>query len=140
MIDLSVSGGFTAPQRQVLREYLVKEWKTMSADNRKELLTDLERWSEAAGQGSASGEADNCIGALRPKVMAQLGTTQDRQLSRWLLEVVNKDREQHARNLALEKLRHQGVVQALDAMPTSISAYWKYNPKSGKYDIWVPRR
>jgi hypothetical protein len=27
MLDLSVSGGLTAPQRQVLQEYLVKDWK-----------------------------------------------------------------------------------------------------------------
>jgi hypothetical protein len=31
-------------------------------------------------------------------------------------------------------------MQALDGMPTSRSAYWKYNPKTGNYDVWVPRR
>jgi hypothetical protein len=138
MLDLSASGGFSPAQRQVLQDYLVKGWKTMKADDRSELLIDLQRWADAAGQGI--GEASKCIAALRPKLLAQLRTTPDDPRSQWLLEVCSQERQFHERNLALERLRHEGVRQGLDAMPFYRGGHWEFNPKTRKYDRWVPNR
>jgi hypothetical protein len=138
MIDLSSSGGFTPLQRQVLQDYLVKDWKKMSGDDRKELLTDLERWTEAAGRGSA--EANKAVPALRPKVLAQLRSDRGSPRAEWLLEVCHQERESHERKLAMEKLRHEGVKQALDAMPFYKGGHWEKDAVTGKYIRWVPNR
>jgi hypothetical protein len=139
MVDLSVSGGFTAPQRQVLQDYLVKDWKKMSGEERAEVLGDLKRWSDAAAGGVA--EVNKFLGAQRPKVMAQLGTAQDSQRSRWLLEVVSLERKQHERNMARLKLERELDQISIDHMPTGkMSGYWQYNPYTRRYDRWVPGR
>jgi hypothetical protein len=135
MIDLSLSGGFTEPQRQVLQEYLVKDWKRMSADDRKELLGDVKRWADAAGQGTD--EANMCLKALRPKVAAQLRTApRDDQRSAWLMEVFEKERTLLKRQLA----KNQAYLDALPDGRDNRPGRWEYNPNSGKYDRWVPNR
>jgi hypothetical protein len=91
MLDLSTSGGLTAQQRQVLQDYLVKDWKKMTADQRDELLADLKRWADAAG--TSIEEAKKCIGALRPKLLAQLSTARDDGRSQWLLEIAQQERK-----------------------------------------------
>jgi hypothetical protein len=138
MIDLSASGGFTPLQRRTLQHYVVKDWKKMSDDDRKELLTDLERWTEAAGLGSA--EANKAVPALRPKVLAQLLSERGSPRADWLLEVCHQERELHERKLAMEKLRHEGVKQALDAMPFYKGGHWEKDAPTGKYIRWVPNR
>jgi hypothetical protein len=136
MIDLSVSGGFTPMQRRVFQEYLVKDWKKMSPDDREELLTDLERWTEAAGQGRA--EAYKAVSALKPKVLAQLRGDGGSRRAEWLLEVCHRERELHERNMAMENLRHEGVRQALDAMPVYKGGHWEIDAHTGKRIRWVP--
>jgi hypothetical protein len=138
MIDLSLSGGFTPLQRRVFQDYLVKDWKKMSADDRKELLADVDRWTEAAGQGSA--EANKAVPALRPKVLAQLRSDRGSPRGEWLLEVCHQEHELHERNIAMEKLRHEGVQQALDAMPFYKGGHWEKDALTGKYIRWVPNR
>jgi hypothetical protein len=138
MIDLSLSGGFTPLQRRVFQDYLVKDWKKMSADDRKELLADVDRWTEAAGQGSA--EANKAVPALRPKVLAQLRSDRGSQRGEWLLEVCHQEHELHERNIAMEKLRHEGVQRGLDAMPFYKGGHWEKDALTGKYIRWVPNR
>jgi hypothetical protein len=139
MVDLSVSGGFTAPQRKMLQDYLVKDWKKMSGEDRAELLGDLKRWSGAAGGGVA--EVNKFLGTQRPRMMTHLGTTQDGERSRWLLEVVNLDRRDHERNMARLKLERELDQISIDHMVTGkMSGYWQYNPRTNRYDRWVPGR
>jgi hypothetical protein len=141
MIDLSLGGGFAEPQRQVLQDYLVKDWKKMSADDRKELLGDVKRWADAAGQGTD--EANKCINALRPKLLAQLRTARDDPRSVWLLEVFDQARALYQQKLAELKRQYDKTQLAIDAMPDGKDhspGRWEYNPNSGKYDRWVPNR
>jgi hypothetical protein len=141
MIDLSLGGGFTAPQREVLQDYLVKDWKKMSADDRKELLGDVKRWADAAARGTD--DANKCLKALRPKVLAQLRTSHNEPRSVWLLEVFDQARALYQRRLAELKRQYDKDQLALDAMPDGKDhspGRWEYNPNSGKYDRWVPNR
>jgi hypothetical protein len=141
MIDLSLSGGFTTPQRQVLQDYLVKDWKKMSTDDRQELLGDVKRWEDAAAEGTA--QANKCLNALRPKVVAQLRTARDDPRSVWLLEVFDEARALYQRRLAELKRQYSKAQAAIDAMPDGRDhspGRWVYNPGSGKYDRWVPNR
>jgi hypothetical protein len=141
MIDLSLSGGFTAPQREVLQDYLVKDWKKMSADDRKELLKDVKRWADAAAGGTD--EANKWLNALRPKLVAELRTARDNPRSVWLLEVFDQARALYQQELAELKRQHEKNQAAIDAIPDGKDhspGRWVYNPNTGKYDRWVPNR
>jgi hypothetical protein len=138
MLGLALGGGFTAAQREVLQEYLVKGWKTMGGDGRNALLADLERWSEAAARGSAA--ANECIGALRPKLVASIYTDKDRPLYRWLLGVLERERQ-----LVERKKKDQEYAAELrrivEEMRQNIGpppGHWAYNPATRRYDRWVP--
>jgi hypothetical protein len=85
MVDLSMSGGFSAAQRQVLQQYLVKKWKDMSAEDRADLLADMKEWYDAAAAGADAQR--NCISAMRPKLLAQYRVALDDPLSQWLLQI-----------------------------------------------------
>jgi hypothetical protein len=135
MVDLSVSGGFSAQEREILQNYLVKGWPKMSAAARKDLLADLKRWSDEAGRGGAA--ADECIRAMQPKVLAELRVARDDPLSQWLLAVRDRETELHKRNLARIKMEHEATMRTIDAMPTGRSGYWKYNSFNQRYE-WVP--
>jgi hypothetical protein len=141
MLDLSLGGGFTAPQRQVLQDHLVKDWKEMPAGDRGELLGDVKRWAAAAAGGAD--KANQCINALRPKVLTQLRTTSTGPRSAWLLEVFDQARALHRRTIAQLKRQHDKKASAIDAMPDGKDhgpGRWEYNPNTRKYDRWVPNR
>jgi hypothetical protein len=135
MVDLSVSGGFSAQEREILQGYLVKGWKKMSAEARKDLLADLKRWSDEAGRGGAA--ADECIRAMQPRLLAELRVARDDPLSQWLLAVRDREVELHKRNLARIKMEHEATMRTIDAMPTGKHGYWKYNSSTQRYE-WVP--
>jgi hypothetical protein len=134
MVDLSLSGGFNTQEREMLQAYLVKDWKKMTAEARKDLLADLKRWYEEAARGAAA--ADECIKAMRPKLLAELRVAREDTLSQWLLAVRDRETEQHKQNIALIQMKHEGVMAALAAMP---AGYWKYNSIRERYE-WVPIR
>jgi hypothetical protein len=134
MIDLSVSGGFSIQEREILQDFLVKGWKKRTADARKDLLADLKRWSEEAGRGTAA--ADKCISAMRPRLLAELRVARDDPLSLWLLEVRNRETELHQQNLALEKRRDEMALDSIRAIPTGPTGHWEYNSRIRSYE-WV---
>jgi hypothetical protein len=131
MLDLSISGGLTAPQRQVLQDYLVKDWKKMGADGRKELLADLKRWADAVAAGNA--EANKSIRALRPKLLAQLRTARDDPRSVWLLEVFDTER-----GLVKQREEMQRIVDEVRQYIGS-PGHWEYNGNTRRHE-WVPDR
>jgi hypothetical protein len=134
LLDLSLSGGFTAAQRQTLQDYLVKDWKKMSAGDRKELVADLKRWSEAA-PGSAA-KVNDAIGTLRPKLLAQLQTARDDQRSRWLLELAIQERKKFELLMDIERKKHATMMfMAGNIAP---SGDWRFNAASGKLE-WLPK-
>ncbi len=132
MLDLSVSGGLTVPQRQVLQEYLVKDWKKINATVSEEMLADLKRWADAAGQGV--GEAGKQVGALRPKLLAQLETADDAR-SKWLLEIAAQERKKEELLSEAERQRHEAMMKLIDNLRPSGS--WRYNPVTGRHE-WRP--
>ena len=70
--------------------------------------------------------------------MAQLRGDGGSPRAEWLLEVCHQERELHERNMAMEKLRHEGVRQALDVMPFHKGGHWEKDALTGKYIRWVP--
>jgi hypothetical protein len=131
MVDLSMSGGFSAAQRQILQQYLVKGWKKMSPDDRAGMLADMKQWYDAAAAG-ADAQRD-CIRALRPKLLAQFQIARDDPLSQWLLGV----REGEVKKA---KAQAQSQQMQFDAMRNIIrhkeGGYWRTNP-NGQTE-WVP--
>jgi hypothetical protein len=138
ILDTSMSGGFTIAQREVLQDYLVKDWKTMSADERTDLLADVKRWFDAAAKGNAA--AKQCIRAIRPKLLAELYTGRDRPRYRWLLEVLAQDRqlvERHKKDME----RVAEMQKIVDEMRHNIGphGHWEYDGNTRRHR-WVPDR
>jgi hypothetical protein len=133
VLDLSVSGGFTPAQRQVLQDYLVKDWKTMDATVKDEMFTDMTRWSEAARNGVAV--AVEHIGAVRPKLLGQLSIARDDARSKWLLEVTAQERKLAEQQSEAERKRHEATMKLLDNLRPSGS--WRFNGVTGRLE-WVP--
>jgi hypothetical protein len=132
LLGLSVSGGFNAGQRQ----YLVKDWKRMSAEEVKDMVSDLKDWSDAVAEGAAA--ANKSIGVLRPRLLARLQTTENRESSRWLLEIVAQERKKNAALSAAEQKRHEAVMRLLGNLRGS-GGSWRYDALKNRYD-WVPGR
>jgi hypothetical protein len=137
MLDLSISGGFTAEQRKVLQDHLAKGWKKMTGKDRKELLADLDTWFKAAAPAKPA-DAQAAINTLRPKLLARLSAARDDPLSRWLLELVTRERKKYE---LLSQLQRQ-VFQTQMQMARNIGpgGSWQYNAATGSYDRWVPDR
>jgi hypothetical protein len=125
MFDLSISGGLTASQRQVLQDYLIKDWKKMNADDRNELLADLKRWSDAAAGGAA--ELNECRSALGPKLMAQLHSAPTDPRSLYLLGVFDRNRA-----LYQEKLEQLKRLERLIASQSGSSEDRLYQERLDK--------
>jgi hypothetical protein len=135
MLDMSIGGGFTTPQRQVLQDYLVKDWKKLSADDRKELLGDINRWEDAAAMGAD--EANKCIGALRPKLLAQLRTAREDARSQWLLVVFDGERE--LLQARLQVIKQVGELKRDIARAMEPKGHWEFNLNTRRHD-WVADR
>jgi hypothetical protein len=136
MLDLSISGGFTPEQRKTLQEYLVKGWKAMPADHRKETLADLEAWSKATAPGKPA-EANGTIGTLRPKVLARLTVSRDDAMSQWLLELVSLERKKYELLSSVQRQIHETRMKIIGNMAPS--GGWRFNGARGQYE-WVPNR
>jgi hypothetical protein len=134
LVDLSVSGGFTPDERQILHDYLLKGWRKRDTTSKQELLADLGRWAEAAGQGA--GKAEKFIRAVRPKLLAQLRTAREDALSQWLLAVHQRETELHQQNMAYLKRRHEMNIATIKALPEGPTGRWEPNPRTGRLE-WV---
>jgi hypothetical protein len=138
MLDTSMSGGFTRAQREVLQEYLVKDWKSMSPDECRDLFADVERWFNAAAQGSAA--ANKCIGAIRPKLLTELYTRRDKPRHRWLIEVLDQERQLVERSKKqMDYVAEQQKI--FDEMLRTIGphGHWVYDGNARR-NVWVPDR
>jgi hypothetical protein len=133
VLDLSVSGGFTTAQRQGLQDYLVKDWKKMDATVKDEMFADMKRLSDAAKKGSA--DAVEQLGALRPKLLAQLSLARDDARSKWLLEVAAQERKLFELQSEAERKRHEAMMSVIGNLRPSGS--WRYNGVTGRLE-WVP--
>jgi hypothetical protein len=133
MLDMAVSGGLTTPQRQVLQDYLVKDWKNMTAEEREELLADLKRWENAAGESVE--QAKKSIAALRPKLLARLQTTDNRESSKWLLEIVAQERKKEEQLSENQRM----YFEAAQFIIRQGVGSWQYNQTSRRYE-WNPNR
>jgi hypothetical protein len=109
VLDLSTSGGFSGRERQVLQDYLVKEWKTMTGAERKAQLAVVKEWFDRAGEGASGNAVLEVIRAMRTKGVIRL-QGDSRQSSKWLLEVLAQERKKEAQQsesqpMALEPMR-----------------------------------
>jgi hypothetical protein len=136
ILDLSISGGFSAEQRKVLQDYFVADWKKMRAEERQELLSDIQRWSDATS-GAIAAEVNKAIPVLRLKLLARLRTAGD-QHSQWLLAVAAQERMKFE---MMSQIQRQ-VYQTRLGMAHNIGpgGTWEYNAATGSYDRWVPDR
>jgi hypothetical protein len=136
MLDLSLSGGFTAEERKVLRDHLVQDWKKMRAGDRDALLADLKTWSEAAAGGVVA-EANQAIAVLRPRLLARLSAARDAR-SRWLLGLVKRERQKFELMSQIQRKVYE--TQMIIARNIGPGGTWEYNSATGRYDRWVPDR
>jgi hypothetical protein len=134
MLDLSLSDGFTAPQRQTLQDYLVTDWKKMDAAAKEGFLADLKHWSQAAGRGAA--EAGKYITAERPKLLARLSLAGDNPRSRWLLDLMTQERKRFELLTYIEQQKHATMMAIIGNIVPS-SGHWEFNAAKGRYD-WLP--
>jgi hypothetical protein len=134
-IDLSISGGLSASQRDVLKEYLVKDWPKMGREERKAFQATLDRWVEATQASKA--KRQELHGALQPKLMAELRTSRNAR-NVWLLEIHDKDRAELKRRMEIQQMFHETRMRIIDSIAPS--GRYEYNPATRRYDRWVPNR
>jgi hypothetical protein len=134
MLDLSVSGGFTEEQRRTLQDYLVKDWKQMTAEDRDALLGDLKTWSDATAGGSPA-EANKVLPSLRAKVLARLNATRDEPGSRWSLGLVKQERQKFEVLSDIQRQLYETQMKIAHNIEPQGS--WHYNGLTGDYE-WVP--
>jgi hypothetical protein len=99
------------------------------------MLADVQRWEDAAG--SSVDEAKKGIGALRPKLLARLQTTDNRESSKWLLEIATQERkkaEQMAKDQQMMFDAMRFIIRHMDG-----GGYWRYNSSTRRSE-WVPGR
>jgi hypothetical protein len=133
VLDFSTSGGLTAAQRKVLKDYLVKDWKKMDRDA---FLATVKEWVEVAAQKPEVWR--KWTEAERPKLLAQLYTARDDERSRWLLETFTLERKKLDLMNEAERKRHEAMMQLIDNLKGSGGSY-RFNPVKGQYE-WVPGR
>jgi hypothetical protein len=133
MLDLR-GDGFSKPQRQVLQDSLVKEWKTMTPEEREEQLTEMQRWFDAAGEGARGDEAVKVINALRPKCLVWLEADK-RESSKWLLKILADVREKEARQAKDQQMMFDAERFLIRQM--NGDGHWEY--PNGR-PRWVPGR
>jgi hypothetical protein len=136
ILQLSLSGGLTRAQRQLLQEYLVKDWKTMGASGRDEFLANIKKWAEVAPQGAKGW--NRWRETLQPKLLAQLRSERDNPRSQFLLQLYAKEQQLLQSALQAERARHQITMNAMNAMGASAGpppGYVEaYNQGTGRYE------
>jgi len=135
VLGLSLSG-LSQPKRQILRDYVVKDWKAMDRAARQEFLDTLIKWGEIAQQPPA--ERGQLRSAVQPKMLAQLRSARDNERSQWLLGLY--DNEQRAYQIMSDTLRQQHEVTMRILGNLAPSGRYEYNPLTGRYDRYVPNR
>jgi hypothetical protein len=105
----------------------------MDATVKEEMLADLKRGADAAGQGV--GAAGKQVGALRPKLLAQLEIAPDDARSKWLLDIAAQERQKEELLREAERQRHEAMMQRIDNLRPSGS--WRSNPVTGRQE-WRP--
>jgi hypothetical protein len=129
MIDMSFSGGFSLAQRAVLQAYLVKEWKNMTDDEKKDFFADVKEWFDAAGKGTRRDEAMKLINAMRAKSLVRLrGDT--RESSKWLLETLAQERKMEANLTELQRIQ----FEAMRFIIRSSGSSWEFNQTTRRYE------
>jgi hypothetical protein len=139
MLDLSVSGGFSTAQREVLKDFLVKDWKKMDLAARQDFCAELDRWSEATASGGE--ELGKWRRALQPKVLTELRSA-DNPRSKWLLETYQNERQlvQRMREQMLRDYEKKMSIYRKYGEIGNSDGHFEYNSATKRYDRWVPNR
>jgi len=91
LLDFSASGGLTKQQRDVLRDYLVEDWKEMDGAARAAFLKTVKK-SMAIVQESAA-DRNKRRAARRPRLLAQLRAERNDKRSQWLLGIYEQEQK-----------------------------------------------
>jgi hypothetical protein len=115
VLDFSISGGLTAPQRRDLQDLLVMNWKAMDKAAKEDFLQTPQQWPSQA------------------RLLARLrAAPPGDQLSQYLLEIFNKEQKNLARVQDPERRRPEGVRDALRAWPDG--SYLRIHSAVGVYE------
>jgi hypothetical protein len=134
-IDLSLLGGFSSAQRDVLKDYLIRDWKKMTAGERKEVLDALGRWAEVSRASPARRKELHT--AWQAKLVADLRTARTAR-SVWLLAAHDAARAEFKRQVARLTAAHRRRMMAIDAMPDGTGSFYRYNPATRRYELVLP--
>jgi hypothetical protein len=110
VLDLSLSG-LNKPKREILRDYVVKDWKKMDRAARQEFLDTLKKWEDIAQRPAERNEWGS---AMRPKMLAQLRLARDDERSLWLLGLHDKEQRDFQARMELLKEQHRIQMEAWD--------------------------
>jgi hypothetical protein len=136
VFQLSLTGGLTPAQRQVLQEHLIKEWKRKGPAGREELLATLKKWAQVAPLGVK--EWNSWRETVQPGLLAQLRAARDDAFSQWQLELYNKEQMLLQTALAAERARHEITMNAIRGIGASAGpppGYREvYNLSTGRYE------
>jgi hypothetical protein len=139
-LNLSYSRGLTEPQRQVLQELLINDWKKMDQAATHGFVEQTKKWLEIM-QANPS-EYKQWRAAMQPKFLAYLASTRDLQHGSVLLAAHEKERELEKLMAQLEEKRHQGVMDAIRRLEGPAYEYrWMYNGGTNRYEYrYVPKQ
>jgi len=117
VLDLSLSG-LNKPKREILRDYVVKDWKKMDRAAREEFLDTIKKW-EAIAQRPA--ERSEWGSAMRPQVLVQLRLARDDEKSLWLLGLHDKEQRDFQARKELLQEKHRFQMEAMDRFYDAIT-------------------
>jgi hypothetical protein len=90
-LDLRMSGGLTATQRQQLRAMVVRDWKGMERSDKEDFVQFLENWTAIAQLKPA--ERTQRQQQFLPEFLDQLRGATDHEPSQWLLKLHGREQE-----------------------------------------------
>ena len=109
-IGLSISGGLTGPEREVIKGYLVRDWQGGEV-SRQEILAALEEWHNIALKPPA--EQGQWLSALRGRFLAHLHAHPQGERSQWLLARYDQEQQLFRLHMEIERKRHETIMDIL---------------------------
>jgi hypothetical protein len=135
VLGLSLTG-LNQPKRQILRDYVVKDWKKMDRAAREEFLNTLKKWDELVRGPRA--ERVQWRMAAQPQLLARLRIARDDEFSQWLLGLYDNEQRTFQILSDIQRRKHETAMTIIRNMAPS--GHYEYNPTTGRYDRYVPNR
>jgi hypothetical protein len=134
VLGLSLTG-ISNEKRQVLREYVVKDWKADPAA-REVLCKTVKTWTEMAQAPPA--KRSEWRAAQQPKVLAQLRLAGDER-GTWLASLYDNEQLTYKILSNAQRIKHEATMSIIRNI-TPTGGRYEYNGATGRYDRYVPNR